>query len=342
MAEDFLRNVWYAAAWEEEIVGDSLLARQLLGEPRVLYRRGDGGGYALLLDRCPHRFAPLSLGRRHGDTIACRYHGLEFGPDGHCVRNPFSDHRPKGDCVGHLPTQARHGLVWFWPGDPAAADPALIPDFAFLDGLDVWRRHSEFAGDSELLTDNLLDLSHVDYLHRDTFATNGTHSESEQKVFDGEGHTLWTTWRIPRVKRFPVLDAHFAADEVIDQLLELRWDPPASMMLRISWLPAGADEASARVRMPTPHIITPEGRGRSHYFWSCEPNEDSERFARAVFDGEDKPMIEAVQQRMAGRDFWDLTPLVIAGDRAAVRVRRRLQKLRRAEAQAPGIDNPGK
>lgn len=330
MGEEYLRNAWYAAAWEEEIADGTLFARQLLGIPRVLFRRRDGG-YALLRDRCPHRFAPLSMGRLEGDTIACRYHGLEFGPEGQCTRNPFSEHRPQGDCVGHLPTQARHGLVWFWPGDAAAADPALIPDFRFLEGLDVWRRHSHFNGDYELLTDNLLDLSHVDYLHRDTFATNGTHAESVQKVFDGEGHTLWTTWRIPRVRRFPVLDGHFGPDEPIDQLLELRWDPPASMMLRISWLAAGVDDADVRVSLPTPHIITPEGPGRSHYFWSCDPNEDAERFARAVFDGEDKPMIEAVQQRMAGEDFWNLEPMIIAGDKAAVRARRRLQKLRRAE-----------
>lgn len=336
MAEDYLRNVWYAAAWEEEIAGDALFTRQLLGEPRLLYRRQDGAGYAMLLDRCPHRFAPLSMGRRQGDVVACRYHGLEFGPDGHCVRNPFSDHRPAGDCVGQVPTCAKHGLVWFWPGDPAAADPALIPDFAFLDGLDVWRRHSAFSGDHELVTDNLLDLSHVDYLHRDTFATAGTHAESEHKVFDGEGHTLWSTWRIPRVRRFPVIESLFAPGESVDQMLELRWDPPSSMMLRISWLATGADASEIRLSMPTPHIITPEGPGRSHYFWSCDPNEDSERFARAVFDGEDKPMIEAVQQRMAGRDFWELEPMILAGDCAAVRARHRLQKLRRAEQSARG------
>ncbi|MDW8259300.1 MAG: hypothetical protein RML32_07630 [Gammaproteobacteria bacterium] len=45
-------------------------------------------------------------------------------------------------------------------------------------------------------------------------------------------------------------------------------------------------------------------------------------------------MIEAVQQRMGDADFWSLQPMILPGDRAAVRVRRRLDKLRRSEAQA--------
>ncbi len=30
-------------------------------------------------DACPHRFAPLHLGKRTGDTVACPDHGLAFG-----------------------------------------------------------------------------------------------------------------------------------------------------------------------------------------------------------------------------------------------------------------------
>ncbi len=59
---EFLRNVWYMAAWAEE-VGEGLLSRRIAGRKLVLFRAADGTPVALE-DRCPHRFAPLSLGLR--------------------------------------------------------------------------------------------------------------------------------------------------------------------------------------------------------------------------------------------------------------------------------------
>ena len=58
---EFLRNVWYMAAWAEE-VGEGLLSRRIAGRKLVLFRAADGTPVALE-DRCPHRFAPLSLGQ---------------------------------------------------------------------------------------------------------------------------------------------------------------------------------------------------------------------------------------------------------------------------------------
>lgn len=326
----YLRNAWYVACWEQELAGSALLARTLLDVPRVLYRKADGG-YAMLLDRCPHRFAPLSLGTRRGDALVCAYHGLEFGADGRCTHSPFSATPPAQAAVESLPVLARHGLVWFWPGERARADPALVPDFAFLDGQDVWRRYSHFKGNYELLVDNLMDLSHVDFLHRKTFNTAGTHPEALHEVHDGAGNTLWNNWLIPRVRKFPVLVHCFAADEAADQFTEMRWDAPASMMLRLSWRPAGGDAATTRHTMVSPHIITPETGTSSHYFWTCEPNADAEAFARVVFDEEDAPMIRAVQQRMGEAEFWSLQPLILKGDVGAVRARRRLRRLQQLE-----------
>ncbi|MCS6947120.1 MAG: hypothetical protein NZM12_05860, partial [Steroidobacteraceae bacterium] len=158
--------------------------------------------------------------------------------------------------------------------------------------------------------------------------------EATQKVVAHDDGSISVTWRVPRVRRFPVIEPYFGADEPVDQLLDMRWYTPASISQRNTWMPRGAAANAVRVTIVTPHIVTPESPGRSHYFWTCEPDETSERFARAVFDGEDKPMIEAVQQRMGDADFWSLQPMILPGDRAAVRVRRRLDKLRRSEAQA--------
>ena len=203
--QDYLQNIWYVAAWEYEVAGSEFLARTLLDMPWLIYRRASEEGYVMLEDRCPHRFAPLSLGARLGDAVECRYHGLQFGPDGRLAHNPYFKTMSTRCAVRSLPVIARYGLIWFWPGDPKGADPAAIPDFSFLDGQAVRRRYSHFNGNYELLADNLMDLSHVDYLHRTTFKTTGTHSKSRHEIRNGSGSTLWNTWLIPDVCKFPIL-----------------------------------------------------------------------------------------------------------------------------------------
>jgi vanillate O-demethylase monooxygenase subunit len=109
----FPKNVWYMAGWSEEL-GDRLLARRLFDRPIVMFRQSDGG-IAALADRCPHRFAPLSLGKQESDTLVCGYHGLTFDGTGSCVRNPFSDKIPAaakvqsraGKCCAAIPCSKR-------------------------------------------------------------------------------------------------------------------------------------------------------------------------------------------------------------------------------------------
>ncbi len=194
---------------------------------------------------------------------------------------------------------------------------------------------SHILGNYELLVDNLMDLSHVDFLHRKTFNTTGTHHESRHEVRDGESDAIWNTWLIPRVRRFPVLEPHFDDGDPIDQYTEMRWHAPASMALRICWMPGGAPVEQARHSIVNPHIITPETATSSHYFWSCDPDTASEAMARAVFENEDGPMIEAVQAAMGESDFWAMKPMILKGDVGAVRARRRLMRLRRTEAGEP-------
>lgn len=62
----WLHNAWYMAGWSDEI-GASGLARQIIGSAVFLFRKQDGTA-AAILDRCPHRFAPLSLGIDQGGS----------------------------------------------------------------------------------------------------------------------------------------------------------------------------------------------------------------------------------------------------------------------------------
>ena len=127
----WLRNCWQVTAFARDI-GQTPLARTVCGEEIVLFRTQSGRAVALA-DRCPHRFAPLSLGRVAGEQIQCGYHGLCFDAEGHCVRVPGQDSVPRQAKVHAYPLVERHGFAWIWLGDAALADPAKIPDVHWCD-----------------------------------------------------------------------------------------------------------------------------------------------------------------------------------------------------------------
>ena len=97
----FLKNCWYVAAWDHELIDGTKLARTLLEKPIVLYR-GESGRVVAMDDRCCHRGAPLSMGRIEGDCIRCMYHGMKFDAE----RQVHPDPGP-----GHDPAQARRAQL---------------------------------------------------------------------------------------------------------------------------------------------------------------------------------------------------------------------------------------
>ena len=178
----FLWNAWYVAGWPQEF-GDKPVARTILGKPLVFFRRSDGA-ISGLDDRCPHRHIPLSHGKRIGDIIECAYHGLQFDMSGRCIHVPAQDSIPERARVRNYPVTEKHGWVWVYMGDADRADPATIPDFH-------WLGDPKFAATGEtkhvnchyeLLHDNLLDLSHVGYVHATTIGNNEMGAKGQIRV----------------------------------------------------------------------------------------------------------------------------------------------------------------
>ncbi|WP_416859532.1 Rieske 2Fe-2S domain-containing protein [Mesorhizobium sp. M8A.F.Ca.ET.057.01.1.1] len=189
----FLRNCWYVAAWDHE-VADRLMPTRILGEDIVLFRRTDGV-VAALEDACPHRKLPLSMGRIKGDTVECGYHGLTFDSTGTCTRVPGAEKIPHVACVRSYPIAERYGLLWIWMGEAAKADPDLI--FA----VDHWgdpawgvNRGESMALDCNYLymTDNLLDPSHVSWVHQSSFGGVQAMEDAPLETTVGvDGVTVW-------------------------------------------------------------------------------------------------------------------------------------------------------
>ena len=128
----FLRNSWYVAAWNHELIDGTKLARTILERPVVIYR-GASGKVVALDDRCCHRAAPLSMGRIEGDDIRCMYHGMKFEPGGKCIQIPGQDKIPPKLGVRSYPVVERYNLIWIWMGDVEKADPNLIVDYPPLE-----------------------------------------------------------------------------------------------------------------------------------------------------------------------------------------------------------------
>jgi phenylpropionate dioxygenase-like ring-hydroxylating dioxygenase large terminal subunit len=165
----FLRNSWYVFGWAHDLEqAAGPLGRIIIGEPVVLWRDG-GGCLRGMEDRCPHRHAPLSLGRVEGATLRCMYHGMTFDTDGHCVGVPLME-RPPAAKLRVYPAVEKNDWLWVWMGDPDAADETFIPDaFGVTDPSQPMRSHSiEYAAHYQLIHDNLCDLSHVDFVHSTT------------------------------------------------------------------------------------------------------------------------------------------------------------------------------
>jgi len=340
----YLRNCWYMAAWSTE-VADKPLARTLLDEPVMLFRGADGAPRALF-DRCPHRFAPLSLGRVQGDVVACAYHGLQFGADGACVANPHG--RVTGSLrVKTWPVVEAHRAIWIWMGDPAAADPALVRDLSFLGTAPETAFSSGYLcgqGHYQLFVDNILDLSHTDYLHPDTLG-GGSITRTKAEVEERDNGEIFVAWRCWNDDPIPLLRPRLPAGvDRVDSWTEVTWTAPGVMSLVNGAVPAGTPREKGGNSLNV-HIFTPETRATTHYFFASTRdyrlddaalNEETRRIRQQIFSTEDEPMIRAQQARIGDADFWSLRPVMLPIDEGAVRVRRRMEALIAAQAAGAG------
>lgn len=332
----FLRNTWYIAAWFDEILPNQLFNRTILNEPIVFYRKQDGS-VAAISDRCPHRFAPLHKGTIKDDCVQCPYHGLRFGSDGNCSHNPHGDGSiPKAAKVKAYPVVERHMAVWIWMGNPELADAGKIPDYSFLAKVKPTARsigylHSKC--DYQLLSDNIMDLSHVDFLHPTTLG-GGALSRTQAQVSELPGKKVEIMWKSANDIAPPVTAPKIPAGSLIDSMTQVIWSAPALMQLSTAWtLPGEAYEEG--LTSSNLHLMTPETESSTHYFYANSRNfNDSEEFNQVIkdvlvgiFAGEDKPMVEAQQKMMEGKDLWSLKPVLLPIDAGAVRARRILQRL---------------
>lgn len=312
----FLRNAWYVFDWSHQLQdGTRPLGRIIIGEPVVVWRDDEGLLHAME-DRCPHRHAPLSLGRVDGCTLKCMYHGMTFDGEGRCVGVPLAQSPPKVSLKVY-PAAEKHGWIWVWMGDPAFGDKALIPDAFGIDdpGEPMKANSIEYDAHYQLIHDNLCDLSHVDFVHATTLQpASGAHwSKTSPRIRVEERSILFERWFVDA--QLPGGDG-----ETVDTWSTYHFVVPGIFVMRGARYPVGT---AARcngeeprgfdpiVRNIEQQAVTPICDRRTAYHYATGLVGKTAEITRdlstrmdvimAAFT-EDQQMIEA-QQRI-----WSLTP----------------------------------
>ncbi len=351
MTKTFIKNCWYVAAWSSDLPEGVLYPMSVIGEPIVLYRRDDGG-VTVLEDRCCHRFAPMSKGRvEDGRNIRCMYHGMKFDPSGVCIEIPCQDKIPSAARIRTYPVVEQAGWVWVWMGDVEKADPALIPPLLGVTDEEYILRPLtlDYDADYELISDNLMDLSHLAFVHKNTFGAMAAWAKIQptvRRIPRGVRVSRWLNMvesmakhesGAPRLADFlPPSGALYTAYDYL---------APAAMIMYNTYHPLEAMPADG-VSPPAPgtgfagdasmHFVTPMADRKARYFLAfgmraangtVEQAEAMVKLAGLAFQ-EDRDMIEGQQRIMDTRTSREV---VLTSDLGVVQMRSVIRQLIKEE-----------
>jgi phenylpropionate dioxygenase-like ring-hydroxylating dioxygenase large terminal subunit len=336
----FLRNAWYTAIWSKDLE-DAPIARTVIGEKIVLFR-GPGGVPAALEDRCCHRAAPLSRGKVVEGALQCGYHGLKYNAAGQCIEVPVQTTIPPGARVRSYPVREKWNVVWIWMGDPEKADEALITPLPWLDD-PAWKvtpGYLHIEANGQLLVDNLLDFSHVTYLHPKTLAGDPREAVTPVKTERQKDGLRVGRWMVD-FEPPPLFAQAGGFNGMCDRWQFANWRPPALVFMDVGLAPTGTGapegDRSKGISIWSTHMITPETETSCHYHFGFARDFriDDEAMSKFLYDGavttflEDKGMIEAQQRALDGGAIDGLVD--INADTAQLQARRMLDELIRAE-----------
>jgi phenylpropionate dioxygenase-like ring-hydroxylating dioxygenase large terminal subunit len=344
MADGFIRNQWYVAANADELT-DKPLGRVICGEPVVLYRKRDGG-VAALRDRCPHRKLPLSLGTVMGDEIQCGYHGVRLNAEGVCTAIPSqAGPIPKGFAAKTYPVIERHALIFVWIGDAARADQHLLPDWS-INAKAGWTTvfgYQYVKANHLLILDNLLDLTHLPFVHGAVLGGDGYAQNALEVEIDSDAVRLKRP--MPNVAQSPLIVAMLKYDGQgkVDRAQTSEFRAPGYVFIGLWVGPLGKpDELS--ILYAVVNSVTPESDGSSHYFWSvarsaalddAAVSETFRTLTIAAFD-QDRVVLEA-QQRAIDLDASGEPLVNFRDDRAGVAARRIVARLLSEQEKVPRV-----
>lgn len=303
----FPKNCWYLGAWADELAPGALLARTILGESVLFYRLGNGE-VAALENRCCHRGLPLAHGQVLGDHVQCGYHGLVYDKSGACIKVPGQDRIPRGAKVRSFPVVERDQMVWIWMGEPRYADADQIVRHPWHGDAKWGWTKDRYVIDAnyQLITDNLMDLTHVGYVHTRTIGgTPEAHSNAETKVTRSATGVKVSRWMLNSIPPPAYTQAVKFTKDRVDRWMEIEFFPPSMVRIHTGATDAGTGAYEGRREggfgFMGLNAMTPETEHSTHYFWSGAHNyavgipEATARLRKSLETtfGEDKVIVES-------------------------------------------------
>lgn len=338
----FLKNAWYVAAWGHEIDG-TLQRLTVLGEHICAYRTSAGEVIALE-DACPHRKLPLSMGRIKDDQVECGYHGLTFDCAGRCVWSPGGGRIPSNANVRAYPIHEKYGLVWIWMGNPAIADTSEIFEIENFDNPD-WGLNQGAAMALQCnylyMTDNLLDPTHVAWVHGSSFGQAATR-DTPLRVRKTDDGIIVHRWMLD-VEPAPFYKKILPFEGRVDRLQHYEVRYPSHALIRAVFTPAGTGGPEGELHpetfiMDSLNFMTPVTERETRYYWfqlrNIRPDDAalSEMMSedvRQAFE-EDRVVLNAVQK---GMDDKRSAHIDLPIDGGPLRFRRQLAAMIAQEAK---------
>ena len=339
----WLRNCWYVLAWDHEIpAADSpeMFRRTVLGEPLLVLRTADGA-LAVLEDRCCHRHAPLSAGRREGDCVRCGYHGLKFDAHGVCVDAPGLSQIPPKARVRSYPVALKNRWVFVWMGEPTLADQALLPDNFSCDHPNWQNKPGYLHYDTPylLICDNLLDFSHLSYVHEKTLGGSRQIAQAVPQIAPVPGPRadwpvigIHVTRRVPDVPAPPFYQRFRRFETNLDRWFDYDFLLPGTLLMHSGGRPVGdaPDDMRQAVQLHSCQSLTPETATSTHYFFqqSHRTGAGDASMTESIYNSlvgafnEDRDMISAQHRNIALDPERAMLPLAM--DAALLQFRRLL------------------
>ena len=339
----FIRNAWYAACFSRDIPPGSLFARRLLGDNVVFYRKTDGTVVAMK-DRCPHRSFPLSSGAIDGDDLVCGYHGIRFGFDGACKLVPTQASAPRALRVSTFAVAETAPVVWIWMGDADAARQTPLPPAPWmLDGSGWATSYDSLKVETSYvyLHENLVDLSHLTFLHANTFGTPDYAGAPFDTEITDEAIIVRRTvqpTRLPPIYANPLRMQRVDAARIVTSTFLSPGLSISAVVLRNLEQPEH-DRVDHHIR--TAQLVTPCDRQTVHDHFIVArdfvtDDQDVSEFIlqsiKAAF-AEDVFALESITRVRREESDPQFTEKSIASDRAGVMLRRRLQALAEKESR---------
>jgi len=328
----FIHNAWYVIAPASE-VSRTPIARTVLGTSLVLFRRQDGTAVALQ-NRCCHRSFPLSHGTVDGDSIVCGYHGLRYDTEGRCIEIPMQKTVPASMRVRAYTLAERGPFIWVWKGEKAP--PEEPPHQSWLEDPQWSMRwgYLHVKGSYVHMHENLLDLSHLSFLHARTFGTPEYARTPVEMNCEGDDLEVWrhVKCQLPAIYAKPLgwTDARAlrsSGSKYVSPGLHVN-----TGIFRNLDLPDEAQSPQPMVKVA--QLVTPETAITTHY-WTAQARNfatgdaDIGEFminAQIAAFKEDAFALERIteMQALAGGHPQEFS---IPTDKAGVLMRRRLKKL---------------